>query len=618
VSQARGARIGQRPFWMAAAGLGILGAALRIWSILALSGSLRVSRPILDAQYYLELARRLSEGGGWPPGAHFFGPLYPWLLSLLFRVFPATPLTVEVAQSLLGLATLLGLMLAARRWFGTAAAVAAGLLFVLCGPILAMEHQVLMESLLLFLGAVALWLWPRRDELLARHAGFGVCCGLLAAGRGTFLLLALAWLGGRLWACRRAHKSPRWTCVAVVALGMFLALLPQTVQQTRATGGLRVLTLNGGVNLYVGNNPSAQGIFSIPPGLDLHEDITGTRSASLLAGRELTTVEAGRFWTGRAVEFLRREPARAALLLAKKALLFFSPDEIPQIDDFQELAGETLPLRVAALRFGWILPLALAGILAHWRQHGAGPGPGANAAQVTPASRGESLIPWVALIAVAWIQTVVFFAAGRYRLPVMGALLGLAGVGLAALISAVRVRRYWAPVLVVAACGLLAIAPPGYPREKARCFDAYQLGKRCTQAGNFLQALGHYDRAIALWPAAGEVWHDRGVALLRLGRAREAADSFERALAQMPGSAVTWYALGAARSQAGQPDRAIEALERAVALSPANPRYRLDLGTALATLGRTEEAEAQWRAVLGVDPENEEAQAHLSGGAARP
>lgn len=618
MSADRGAGAGQRRFWWLVAGLGLLAVWLRVWTVLALAGGLRTSWPILDGAYYLELARRLAQGGGWPSGAHFFGPLYPWLLSLLFRIFPATPLTVQVAQSLVGLATLLVLVLAARRWFGAAAALAAGLLYVFCGPILAMENQVLMESLLLFLATASLWLWPRPGDPLARHAGFGLCCGLLAAGRGTFLLLPLAWWSDWLLRCRRARPAPRWAYVGAVALGVLLPLLPQTVQQTRATGAVRVLTLNGGMNLYVGNNPGAQGIFSVPPGLDLHEDVTGTRSASLLAGRELTTVEAGRFWTERALDFMRERPARASGLLAKKALLFFSPDEIPQIDDFQVLAQETWPLRIAYLRFGWILPLALIGVLARRSHRGERAEPGGPAGATAGVCGREPAMAWLVLIAVAWIQTVVFFAAGRYRLPVMGAFLGLAGWGLIQLLAAVRRRRYWAPVLVVTLGGLFTLLPPGYPREKARSFDAYQLGKRCSQAGNYLQALGHYDRALALRPTAGEAWHDRGVALFRLGRLREAAESYQRALEAMPASAVTWYALGAIWSQTGQPDQAIAALERAVALSPANPRYRLDLGMVLAGVARGEEAAAQWRAVLKVDPQNQEAQALLAGQAARP
>ncbi len=621
MSLVRDARAGERRFWWAVAGLGLLAAALRVWTVVSLAGGPRTSRPILDAAYYLELAARLARGEGWPAGAPVVGPLYPWLLSLLFRLAPATPLTVQVAQSALGLATLLALVLAARRWFGAPAALVAGLLYVFCGPILAMESQVLMESLLLSLGTAALWLWPRRGDSLARHVGFGVCSGLLAAGRGTFLLLPLIWATGWLWGSLRGPRgrpAARWACACAVALGAILPLVPQAVQQTRATGGLRVLTLNGGLNLYVGNNPVARGIFSVPPGLDLHEDVTGTRSASLLAGRELTTVEAGRFWTRRAIDFVRQSPARALGLLAKKALLFFSPDEIPQIEDFQVLAQESWPLRVAWLRFGWVLPLALAGALAR-RGRGARPlgSRGIPPAAAEPGGAG-TLAPWLALIAVAWIQTAVFFAAGRYRRPVMGALLGLAGAGLVRLAVTLRARQYRAALLVVAAGVLLALAPPGYPREKARSFDAYQLGKRCSQAGNYLQALGHYDRSIALRPDAGEVWHDRGVALFRLGRLREAAESYERALREMPGSAVTWYALGAAWSQSGQPDRAIAALERAVALSPANPRYRLDLGLALTAAGRAEEAAAQGRAVLALDPGNREAQALMAGHAAHP
>ncbi len=564
---------------------------LRIWSVAALVDDLRIVRPILDGRYYLALAQRLATGEGWPPGPLFFGPLYPWLVGLLWRIAPHEILTIQIAQSALGVATLLLLLLAVRRLLGPAAGWAAAVLYLLYGPILAMESQVLMATLLLFLVAAALWLWPRAADPWWRHGLFGICCGLLAVGRGSFLLLPLGWAalqlprgadgtGGRRW----------WGRLLWVGLGVALALAPQTVHQTRATGHLQVMTLNGGMNLFIGNNPQAQGIFSAPAELDLHEDVTGTRSASQLAGREMSTEEASRFWTARAFEFVRSQPGRAAVLLLKKAALFFSPDEIPQIADVQLLARDAMPLRVAWLRLGWILPLALLGAASRLRRQRA------------------AILPLVLVIAVGWLQTTVFFATGRYRLPITAAFLALAGAGLVDLWTHARRRRWWIVLLTVAAIALYPLIPPGYPRLKARYFDAYQLGKRQAAEGNYEHALVQYERAIAIWPEGGEAWHDRGVAFLRLDRLEDAADAFTQALRRMPRSAVTWYALGAARHQQGRHELAAEALGRAVALSPYNPRYRIDLGRALAAGGRVAEAAQAWREVLRQDPTQQEAQ----------
>ena len=86
----------------------------------------------------------------------------------------ADELGVQVLQSLLGLGTLWLLARAVRRDFGEPAALAAALLFTLSGPVLATESQVLTETLLLFLCAAALYLWPARAR--GRWAGlaFGV------------------------------------------------------------------------------------------------------------------------------------------------------------------------------------------------------------------------------------------------------------------------------------------------------------------------------------------------------------------------------------------------------------------------------------------------------------
>ncbi|MBD3235854.1 MAG: tetratricopeptide repeat protein [Candidatus Eisenbacteria bacterium] len=586
------------------------GAALRIWTVAALARDPHITDPVLDSRHYFDLALRLSEGQGWPHAPLFFGALYPALLSGLFRVAPAQPLTVQIAQAALGLASLCLLFVATRRSFGSLAGHLAAALFVLAGPILAIENVVLMESLLLFLSTVMLWTWTDPRFGSARHplpaAGFGLAAGLMALGRASFLLLPIAavvWIviawrsaGGR----RPSHGGGRrWVAPALILLGALLPLLPQAMHQTRTTGHLQLLTLNGGLNFYIGNNPYARGIFSNPPQIDLNDDLTARRAASIQAGRELTLAESSRHWLRRGLDFIRTEPLQALRLFARKALLFFAPREIPQIYNYDALSATTLPLRLAFVRAAWLVPLLGLGLAAVllWRRRAS-------------ASRSR-LTPYLALIGIVWLQVILFFAAGRYRIVAYPAMIGLAGAGLAFAVREIRARRWLLPGAAALAILVMHLLPPSYPAAAARAFDAYTVGLRQMQQGNLAEGLRWYRRATELSPDFGEAWHGLGTIHYQVHQYAAAIRAYQEALERMPRSAITYYALGVAYHRAGNDAQAVPALERAVELNPRQPDYRNHLGMALANLGRYEEAAAQWREVLRLDPHHRGAQENL-------
>jgi tetratricopeptide (TPR) repeat protein len=561
-------------------------AVLRIWTVIDLSRDWRVSDPVLDGRHYLDLAARLAGGGGWPPGPQFMTPLYPLLLSLVFRVAAPSVLTVQVAQSILGLATLLLLFLAARRDLGRSAAWSAAALALLAGPLLAMESQVLTESLLLFLAAAAVWLWPQPRSKGWSLVLFGGVCGLLTIGRGVFLLLLAAALG-HLWIARGG-----WKRAALVLGGAAVALLPVTIAQTRVTGHLQFLTLNGGLNLYIGNNPAARGIYSAPPDIDLENDFTATRSASVAAGRPLNLEEASRFWTRRALTFMRDRPGRFLWLLGRKALLYFSPREIPQLENFQRQRASFPPLRVAFVDFAWIFPLALLGLVLRFRRGRDRPGS-------EPAPR---LAPWILVCGVGWISTIAFFATGRYRIPFLAGFLGLAAVGLDGAWRWLRGRRLRPELAVLPAAVLLQWGLPGYPLKPALAHDATQHGGYLSRRREPAAALEAYRQALGFWREDGEAWHGLGVSLVQLGRPAEAVEAFQNACRLLPGSAVTHYNLGSVYGRLGRDAEALAEFETAVRLDPLDPRFGSDLAVALARTGRTKEALELLRGILRRDP----------------
>ncbi len=609
----------RRCCWPAIA-LVIGAAALRLWTAGSLRADLRIAEPTLDGRFYLDLATHLAQGGNWPTGPIFLTPLYPFLLSGVFRLVGSGVGAVQLFQSLLGMATPGLLFLAARRDLGLPAAAGATVLYVLCGPVLAMESLVLTESLLLFLAAAALWTWPGRHRAIWAPPVFGVVCGLLALGRGTFLLLPGAWIA---WMLRRRRWPERAGSLVrptiLVFGGVLVALMPLATHQTRATGHLQLLTLNGGLNLYLGNNPAARGLYSLPAGIDLEKDLTGARSLSVRTRRELTPVEADRTFAAMAGSFVRRQPGRAVWLVARKALLYLAPREIPQIENYEMLRKDTRPLRVAFVDFRWLLPLAVLGVAAARSRRMLRSGP----------PGGVHLAPWLMLVAIGWISTILFFATGRYRIPFLAGFLGLAGLGLSDLAKiawrafAARTNRSAEPGAVAGAGSdvggahaprlpvRLALVPavmavqlllPGYPVEAARAFDCTQLGMREARRGNPEAALRHYREALRIDPNSGEAWHSAGAALAKTGQLAEAAAAYRRAAQILPESPVTHYNLGAVYGRLGDDAAALAEFREAVRLDPFEPAYRSDLGVALARTGDRAAAVTEFRRALERDP----------------
>lgn len=618
----------------------LLALALRIAAVIVLRSDLRIQDPMLDGRYYLDLATRLAQGGRWPAGPVFMTPLYPLLLSLLFRWSGPSVAAAQLFQSVLGLGTLALLYVTARRDLGRQAALGAAVLYALSGPILAMEHLVLTETLLLFLAVVALWAWPGRSRASWAPAVFGVASGMLAMGRGTFLLLPAVWAA--FWLFRRPARRNSGVSVrafVLVIAGLGLTLLPLTVYQTRATGRLQVLTLNGGMNLYLGNNPMARGLYSIPPNVDLEKDMTGARSLSVVLGRALSPTEADAGFAALAYSFLRERPGRALWLLGRKALLYLSPREIPQIESFEPLRDDAWPLRVTFVDFRWILPLAalgMAAIAGRWAgsERGARFGPWMGSEMSGGARHASSQLsaaaPWLLLLFVGWLTTTIFFATGRYRIPFLPGFLGLAGLGIAVAADAIRrltARRQsgreaagdgrirgrpwslWFLVLPVTVAVQLVL--PGYSVTKARAFDAWQIGVRESRRGNPEAAIRYYRLAANLDPTLGEAWHGTGAALVRLGRLNEAVEAYRRSLELLPLSPVTHYNLGAVYGRMGNDAAALEEFRETVRLDPFEAAYRSDLGVALARTGDRSGAVEQFRRALQLDPSHASARRGL-------
>ena len=133
------------------------------------------------------------------------------------------------------------------------------------------------------------------------------------------------------------------------------------------------------------------------------------------------------------------------------------------------------------------------------------------------------------------------------------------------------------------------------------------LGVALTAIGRIEEAVGAFDRALAIRPALPEALNGRGIAQQRLGRLEEALASYERALALKPDYVAALQNRGNALQALGRLREALESCKRALDVSPNSPSALSNRGNVLRALGRHEEALASYELALAIKQDYAEA-----------
>ena len=217
---------------------------------------------IIDEQHYHEIARNLHTGNGFgfgsgdayaPTSAR--PPLYPWFVSLVWRVVGDESLqAVRLVQVFLSLLNVGLIYWLGTRTYDRRIGLIAAALFCFYPTYIAFSFLLLTEvlyTLLLTLVACGFVLLMRDSGRLSAVAT-GLSLGLSALVRSVswpfiFLLLPLTFFG------LRSARSTRLQLVALVLAGYALAVVPWAVRNTQLEGVVTVVDTMGGKNLYMGN-----------------------------------------------------------------------------------------------------------------------------------------------------------------------------------------------------------------------------------------------------------------------------------------------------------------------------------------------------------------------------
>jgi tetratricopeptide (TPR) repeat protein len=572
-----------------------------------------------DMHFYDQWAQRILQGHLTDHLAFYGLPLYAYLLALIYKLAGYGPFVPGLLQAGFDAGTAVILYKLGTRVFSgsleTTELKENGVLLPfllrrhgeLIGAITALGWAffapaqayavVLMPTVwLVFTFWLLVWLVVRSDLAPTRLAsfGYGLVVGFAAMGVATILFLVPLLLGAILLKPSRRAGGHELAVKLIASLLLFsgigIGTSPCWVHNYFIARDPVLLSAHGGVNLWIGNNPLANGYPKFPPGLHAGQEAMLNDSISVVentAGHPLKRAQISAYWAAKAEDYIRNQFGDWLKLLGTKISNFWSAfqyDDLSIITAFRE-HGVILP----TLRFGLVAALAIPGLLIAYFAF--------------PLSR------WImAAIALHMMSLLGVFVTERYRLAAVPGLLLFAASGVIYLWQAyvtADYRRATGYVLLLTLATWFVSLPKRDPSLWA--LDNYNSGWRALESDDLVTAEEKLNLAYAYVPGNAETnfalgnlhfaknekesarfyylatlrldpnhegaCNNLGVLALEEKRWSRAANFFAKAVQQDPRDAKTHYLLARAQLKRGNTDAARAEIETALQLKPHEPEF---------------------------------------------
>jgi tetratricopeptide (TPR) repeat protein len=533
-----------------------------------------------DGRTYDEWAQRIAAGDWLGQGVFYQAPLYPYFLGVLQFFFGHNLWFIRLLQILIGSLSCVVIFLVGQKLFSRAAGIAAGLILATYAPAIFFDGLIEKSILDLFLLSILLFLLTSAMEWLRWSEWFaaGVVLGLLGLSRENALILAAVvplWIGF-YFSAQPLEMRAQWA--AIFFAGMALVLVPVGLRNLAAGGEFKLTTSQFGTNLFIGNNPAADGSYASVRKIIGEPQLEGSDAARLAeraSGRKLTAGEVSDFWLEKSLSYIRSEPAKWLELLGKKWLMVWNAREVEDSDDFYIYGQWSWLLRILGRfnYFGVLAPLAAAGL---WLTR----------------SQWRRLSLHYAMIISLALSVAVFYVFGRYRFPLVPPLVLFAGAAIAefAVFYRQRAWRLLPSVFVVGLITAIVVNWPLYGFSGPGAPGYNNLSNAYYKQGRVEDAIRTARRALELQPDYGVADYNLGNLYAGQGQFERAKKYFEEALRLYPNYADAQTNLGQLIAERGDLDTGIRYFRKAIELNPSISRAYLNLGVALAKQGKLDEA----------------------------
>ncbi|MFH0944468.1 MAG: glycosyltransferase family 39 protein, partial [Planctomycetota bacterium] len=406
-------RIGTPSWFLIIVGLALL---VRLIHLAQLSENPFFQHPTMDAKVHHEWAQEFAEGKEWSidrrsgePVPYFRAPLYIWFLGTIYSVFGVDAgLAPRLIQCLLGALSCGLVFLLGTRLFGRGVGILAGGCMSVYWTAVYFDGELLIVPLQIFLNLLLLLMLVVAGERRTwwAFATAGLLLGLEAIARPNILLFAPAVCVWILWLERAKGGGLRRGIVSCLAFGLALLMpiAPITIRNSVIGHDEVLISSQGGVNFYIGNNPQTDGVTAIVPGTppDWWGGFYATREMAAQAlGREPKPSEVSRYFFHKAFQFWREDTSRAIDRTVRKIRLFLYGMEYPNNQCIYSFTELFTPFTRWLPGCFWIVgPFGMLGFF-------------------LALFRGLKLFPLWGFVLVYSVSIVMFFVSARFRMPVV-------------------------------------------------------------------------------------------------------------------------------------------------------------------------------------------------------
>ena len=376
-----------------------------------------------------------------------------------------------------------------------------------------------------------------------------------------------------------ARKGSGWGPVIGFCTALSVPILPTTIDNHRQFGVVAPVSLNGGVNLYLGNNPRMRQTAFLRPGLPFRQLILDADPATR------NQAERDRYWRQRTRAEIAESPVAWLAVMGVKALWSVNDAEIPRNEDYRcrTRAGQPLAwMGRLPVRFGLLFPFAVLGAVVAVRHR-------------------NTLGEWTVLPAL-WLALhtplVLFLVSDRYRLATWPVVVLMAVLGAWGLKERVLGRK--ASLGLLAGLGVLSLLPIDSRTAMDPAWCTYQEANLAYMQKDYPAAQEGYEAVVS---HAG--WEDDMGAHYWLGRLADlrkdrpaAMRHYDVVLQSYDDHYPTLVARADAAYYDGRKGEAADYLLRAYRVPGPRTSTGVKLVKLLRRLGREDEAEA----LMAADP----------------
>lgn len=538
--------------------------------------------PIIDPKQYDDFARSLLEESAIGFTPFYQAPLYSYFLAAIYAVLGDARIWPHIIHTILGASNVLWIYFLARKIFSSRVALLSASIIAFYGTLIFYEGDFYRENLLisLYLWMVLALYWalkPSRTVLYS--AGKWLLVGLLftlsvITRENSLIFLPL--IPCAIWYLAKGSPGLLRGGIKEKIIATVCVLLPLSfvLYQTarfnyEADGKWSIVSSQGGLNFYLGNNPDMDRTTTRQPGIEWKE----LTSMPLREAGVSKPFEGSDWFYQKTFKFIRKHPFQWAKIMFKKVYLFWTGYEMMPNEDINLYREASPILKVLIWRvpgfnfpFGVICPLAIMGMFFVIRYKG----------------KAETPLLW--LILFYMFSVVLYNVRARYRLPVIPFFIILSAHGLTHLISLAKDRdkRPFFKALAGFVIFFLLVNLPFYDFSYAEKFpSSYNIAKIYHERKQYKKALNKYNQALKDGLNLAEVHNDLAMLYSDLGRNKLAIKELKKSIDLAPDFDKMRVTLGKTYRSMELLKNAGREYARAVEINKYNPEAFLEMAELL-------------------------------------